>query len=125
MNEERKTALDTLYFVNDKDTDISLEIITGSVGQTSTIHAEINGVFDREANGQLTETVIGNNKTLKGKNLIVTCAITDTSRETNYTELIVRLKGGMFYKEYPLYATVEEEGDTVVYVCVIRFFKPF
>ena len=35
MATKKRTAIDTLYFVNDSSLAISLEVITGSVGQTS------------------------------------------------------------------------------------------
>lgn len=124
--EDQRTALDTLYFVNGGNTPITLEIITGGINQTSTIHVKVEGLFDKPGiKGHLNRTPIGTNQTLNGKNLLIACSIADTSRETNYTELIVRINGGLFYKEYVLYATVENEGDVVSYACIIRFFKPF
>jgi len=124
MNEER-TALDTLYFVNDSNKKVSLEVITGGFGQTSTFDAKIDGILDlQKINGSLSPTIITDNKSLKGKVLIISCTITDTSRDTNYTELRIRLNGGIMFIEYPLFANVENEGDTVNYRCVIRFFNP-
>ncbi len=122
--ENQKTSLDTLYFVNKTNKKISIEIITGGIGQTSTINASIDGIFDENANGYLPETIINSNKNLEGKTLIISCTITDTSREINYTELRIRLKGGLLYAEYPLFASVENEGDTISYRCIIRFYNP-
>ena len=122
--ENQKTSLDTLYIVNKTNKKISIEIITGGIGQTSTINASIDGIFDENANGYLPETIINSNKNLEGKTLIISCTITDTSREINYTELRIRLKGGLLYAEYPLFASVENEGDTISYRCIIRFYNP-
>lgn len=122
--ENQKTSLDTLYFVNKTNKKISIEIITGGIGQTSTINASIDGIFDENANGYLPETIINSNKNLEGKTLIISCTISDTSREINYTELRIRLKGGLLYAEYPLFASVENEGDTISYRCIIRFYNP-
>lgn len=124
MNKER-TALDTLYFVNDSNKKVSLEVITGGLGQTSTFDAKIDGILDlQKINGNLPPTIITDNKSLRGKVLILSCTITDTSKDTNYTELRIRLNGGIMFLEYPLFANVEKEGDTVNYRCVIRFFNP-
>lgn len=119
-------ALDTLYLVSDTDQTVSLEVITGGIDQTSTINVEIidSQIVAKGIQGNLPQTTIGSNKDLQGKILSVTCTITDTSRDTNYTELRIRLNGGILFMEYPLFATVPEEGDTINYVCIIRFFKP-
>ena len=63
--ENQKTSLDTLYFVNKTNKKISIEIITGGIGQTSTINASIDGIFDENANGYLPETIINSNKNLE------------------------------------------------------------
>lgn len=120
-----QTALDTLYLVDKTNQKISLEIITGGVEQTSTITAELNNqrIVDG-VNGYLPEAIIGNNKELSGKTLIIACTIADTSRNTNYTELIIRIKGGISFREYTLFKNVEEEGDSVDYVCLIQFYNP-
>jgi hypothetical protein len=119
-------ALDTLYLVNNTDQTIALEIITGGIDQTSTINVEIidDQIIAKGIIGNLPQTNIGSNKGLQGKILSVTCTISDTSRDTNYTELRIRLNGGILFMEYPLFATVADEGDSVNYVCIVRFFKP-
>ncbi len=122
---EDRTSLDTLYLVNRTNQKVSLEIITGGIEQTSTINAEIDDIKVVDGvNGYLPETVLGKNKDLNGKILIVACTISDTSRNTNYTELILRLRGGMTFREYHLFATVENEGDSVSYICIIHFYNP-
>lgn len=121
---KKRTSLDTLYFVNKSNKKISLEAFSGGIGQTSAIQIKIDGMIDEEFEGNLPETVLGQNKDLIDKDLILSCTITDTSKETNYTELIIRIRGGLLYAEYPLYATVDNEGDVVSYRCVIRFFNP-
>jgi hypothetical protein len=123
---KQKTALDTLYFVdNSEDKDVTLEIITGGINQTSTIDAEIDNIIIIDsAHGYVPPKIIGKNKNLIGKILIISCTITDTSRDTNFTELRIRLNGGIIFIEYPLFAEVENEGDSINYRCVIRFFNP-
>ncbi|WKL47509.1 hypothetical protein Q1W71_21440 [Flavobacterium pectinovorum] len=122
---EQKTILHNYYFVNSKNTPVTLEVITGSVGQTSAIDAKIEGVLNIEnANGGISETTIGENKSLQGRTLIISCTITDTSRDTNYTELRVRLRGGVNFAENQLFFTVENEGESVNYQCIIHLVKP-
>lgn len=122
---DQRTALDTLYFVDGSEKDVVLEIITGGVNQTSTMSIFIDDTAVAEnQHGGLQPTVIGTNRTLAGKILTVACNIADTSRDTNFTELRVRLNGGILFMEHPLFATVETEGDSVDYLCIVRFFKP-
>lgn len=125
MAVKKKTALDTLYFVNDTNKNITLEAITGDIGQTSRMTIGLdNEEIAKNHDGSFPETVLGSNKDLKGKVLTIVCTIADTSRNTNFTELRLRLKGGIIFQEYPLFAEVENEGDSVKYTCLITFFKP-
>lgn len=119
-----KTTLDTLYLVNNTYRRISLEILTGGVGQTSAIQVFIEGILDEKANGKISLSKFANNKELEGKKLVIVCNITDTSRDHNFTEMIVRLEGGRTTDEYPLRKIVENEGETAEYKCVIEFFNP-
>lgn len=125
MATKKKTALDTLYFVNSSNKNVTLEAITGGVGQKSRMTVTLEGQdVVRNFDGSLPETIIGSNKDLQEKALTVVCTIADMSRDTNFTELRLRLKGGIMFQEYPLFAEVENEGDSVKYVCLITFFKP-
>lgn len=125
MATKKKTALDTLYFVNGSNKNITLEAITGDVGQTSRMSIDLEGKeIVKNHNGSFPETVLGSNKELLGQTLTIVCTIADTSRNTNFTELRLRLKGGIIFQEYPLFAEVENEGDSVKYICIITFFKP-
>ncbi len=122
---EKKTVLDSLYFVNKSNRRVALEIITGGPGQTSSISVKIDDLIDiGDIHGNLPETIIGDNKTLNGKYLIIACSISDTSREINHTEMRIRLTGGIIFMEYPLFAKVDNEGDTVDYLCIIEFYNP-
>ena len=125
MATKKRTAIDTLYFVNATNRKVTLEVITGSIGQTSKMTITLDdeeiaknhvGIFD--------ETVIGSNSELEGKVLTVVCTIADTSRETNLTEMRIRLNGGILFMEFPLFAIVENEGDSANYTCIFTFFKP-
>lgn len=125
MATKKVAALDTLYFVNSSNRNVTLEAITGGVGQTSKMTVDIDGEEKAKNHpGNLPETVLGSNKDLQAKTLTVVCVITDTSNDTNYTELRLKLNGGIMFQEFPLFAEVENNGDSVKYVCVITFFKP-
>lgn len=125
MATKKRTALDTLYFVNGTKRNITLEVITGSVGQTSKMSIELEDeVIVKNHPGILPLTVIGTNANLEDKVLTIVCTIADTSRDTNLTEMRIRLNGGIMFMEFPLFATVEEEGDSANYTCFITFFKP-
>lgn len=67
---------------------------------------------------------IGNNSELNGKKLKIVATISDTSRKTNLTFLNIKINGGVLTRNYPLYKTVENEGDAADYYCNIEFYKP-
>lgn len=121
---EQKTDLNTNYAVKKTDHPVSIRVMTGGINQTSVISAEVGNLLNiPEAYGSIPETIIGSNKELKGKRLLLTCIIADTSRDTNYTELKITLKGGSNPKasDFHLFTSVENEGDSVKYTCIISF----
>jgi hypothetical protein len=125
MATKKRTALDTLYFVNDSTKSVTLEIITGGEGQTSKMTIDVdNDIVVKNHPGIFALKAIGTNKSLQGKVLTIVCTIADTSRDTDFTEMRIRLNGGIIFMEFPLFAVVENEGDSVNYTCLITFFKP-
>jgi hypothetical protein len=118
-------ALDTLYIVDGSDNAVSLEIKVGAEEQTSdmTIHLDNTVVAENHA-GDLPATVLGTNKSINGKKLRIVATITDTSRKTNFTSLSLRLTGGMSTDNFSLSKTVDEEGASADYLCLIEFFRP-
>lgn len=117
-----KTTLDTLYLITDSNKMITIEIIVGDEGQTSTL----NMYLDTEEivsnhPGNLLKTPIGENKLLHKKNLRIQATIADTSKKTNVTSLNLKISGGLKIKSYPLYKKVDEEGDSADYYCNIEF----
>lgn len=120
-----KTTLDTLYIVNDSANKVSLDITVGTEGQTSLLNLKLNKKSMVENHkGNLNKYQIGQNNELVGKVLKITAVITDTSRITNLTFLNIKISGGVLPRNYPLYKTVANEGDTAEYNCHIEFFKP-
>jgi hypothetical protein len=119
------TTLDTLYIVDGSDNAVSLEIKVGAEEQTGdmTIHLGNTVVAENHA-GDLPAIVLGTNKSIHGKKLRIVATVTDTSRKTNFTSLSLRLTGGMDANSFSLSKTVDEEGASADYLCLIEFFRP-
>ncbi len=119
-----KTNLNTLYLINDSTKKVNLEINVGDEGQTSLLTVRLDRKIIKENHeGNLTNIEIGKNSDLNGKVLKITATITDTSRKTNVTFLNIKMSGGVLARSYPLYKTVENEGDSANYYAVIEFYK--
>lgn len=129
---EEKQSLNTIYVVNGTGQSIRLQIIIGAIGQTATTSITIGDTIGgtittivENFTGGVFDDVIGTNIGLDGKTLSIVSTITDTSVDTNLTELHITLKGGPRVKKYPLLSkTVEAQGNSASYICVIDFFKP-
>jgi hypothetical protein len=121
---EEKTSLDTVYLVNGTDTAVTLEIILGAPGQTGTTDIILDKVnIITAANGSLPEFALGTNRKLNASIMQITTVISDTAKDTNYLESVIRLRGGLRFSEYALFKTVEKEGGFAIYLELI-FFKP-
>lgn len=120
-----KTTLDTLYLIDDSNKIVSIEILVGDQGQTSilSMSLEKEDIISNHI-GNLPKTGIMQNKFLHGKNLKIQATITDTSKETNVTSLNLKLSGGFLSRNYPLYKTLDDEGESADYYCNIEFFNP-
>lgn len=120
-----KTTLDTLYLVDASDGMVTLEINIGDKGQTSDMTVMLGDtIIVKELAGDLLKTKLGKNKELNGKKLHIVASIADTSRESNLTSLTIHLKGGLSANDFPLSKTVDEEGESEDYLCLIEFFNP-
>ncbi|UGS22312.1 hypothetical protein [Flavobacterium cyclinae] len=120
-----KTNLNTLYLVNDSTKKVSLEITVGEEGQTALLTVRLGRkIILENHSGNLSNLEIGKSNELNGKVLKITATITDTSRKTNVTFLNIKMSGGVLARSYPLYKTVENEGDSANYYAVIEFYKP-
>ncbi len=119
-----KTSLDTAYLINGSDAAVTLEIILGAPGQTGTTDILLDGVnIITGEKGSLPEFALGTNKKLHGKTMRITTVISDTAKDTNYLESIIRIRGGIRFAEYILYKTVEKEGGSAIFTSNIEFFK--
>ena len=121
---EEKTTLDTAYLTNNSDAAITLEIILGAPGQTGVTDIILDKVHIITAEkGSLPEFALGTNKKLSGKTMMITTVVSDTSKETNYCESIIRIRGGIRFSEYTLFKKVPNEGDEAIFTSSIEFFK--
>jgi hypothetical protein len=119
------TTLDTLYILDGSDNTVTLEVNAGAQGQTSDMTIKLDGsIITENRAGDFPKTVLGTNKALNGKKLSIVATIADTSRETNFTSLMIHLKGGAIPNDFPLSKTVDNEGESADYLCLIEFFQP-
>lgn len=119
------TTLDTLYLVDQSDLEVTLSFSIGGANQTSLMTIKMDDeVIVQNHSGDLTRTILGTNKNLHGKKLSIVATIADTSKDTNFTSLTIVLGGGIIGVTFPLFKTVEKEGQSVNYLCLIEFFSP-
>lgn len=122
---EESTTLDTLYIIDGSINEVTLEITVQGEGQTSDMTVKLESeVIAKEHAGDLPKKGLGTNKSLNGKKLHIVATIADTSRQTNFTGIKILLNGGVAPVELPLFKTVDEEGQSADYLCLIEFFKP-
>jgi hypothetical protein len=121
---DEKTTLDTAYLVNGSDAAVTLEIILGAPGQTGTTDILLDNVnIITGEKGSLREFALGTNKKLNGRTMQITTVASDTAKDTNYLESIIRIRGGIRFSEYVLYKTVEKQGGSAIFTSRIEFFK--
>ena len=122
---EERQSLNTIYVVDETGQSIRLQIIIGAIGQTATTSIVIgDNIIEGNFTGGAFDRIIGTNSGLDGKTLSIVSTITDTSVDTNLTELHITIKGGPQVKKYPLLSkTVQAQGNSASYICVIEFFK--
>lgn len=120
-----QTTLSTTYVVNSTQNFVRISLIIGGAEQTgeSTIRLEDSEMLT-DYKGDLYDFVIDRNQDLGGKTLYVISTISDTNNDpsNNHTELTVRLKGGVIFREYPLSKVVAENGYAT-YICEINFYN--
>jgi hypothetical protein len=122
---QEKTTLDTVYIVDDSNNNVTLEVNIGDAGQTSNMTILLgNQPLVQNIRGDFAETPIGTNSSLNGKKLSIVANVADTSQTTNLTSLTIHLKGGAENHDIPLFKTVDEEGGSEDYLCLIEFFNP-
>ena len=65
--------------------------------------------------GEVADVVLGRGEELHGTRLMIKSVVTDTNDKTNNTSLTYLLNGGIAPLQSVVSATVEAEGDSVVY----------
>jgi hypothetical protein len=124
--EKENTTLDTVYAVDGSKKDVTLEINVGDKGETGLMTVLLDkDTLEHNLPGDFTKRSIGSNIDLNNKKLKIVANVADTSQQTNLTSLTIRLKGGLEDAVFPLMKIVDEEGNAVDYLCLIRFFNPF
>jgi len=122
-NNEDHTSLVTTYVVNKTSQYVTLTLIVGGPGQTATSLVVLDETELLLAHpGDIFDYQIGKNKDLGGRTLKIVTTVTDTAENHNHTELIIRLKGGVIFREYPLSKEVNDNGSAV-YNAEITFFS--
>lgn len=71
--------------------------------------------------GQVKNQGIGAAAKLIGRKLFVKSVVTDVNDKTNHTSITYKLSGGVAPASFGLSATVEEEGDSIVYRATFIF----
>lgn len=113
---EKEVNFKSEYEVSDGD--IYLTIVIGN-GQPGSSIVKINKIIIKD--GEIKNLKLGNGNELKGKTLSVTSYVDDYQVNTNDTCIQYLLTGGKEPKKYYLDATVDVDGDRVVYNTDIKF----
>lgn len=96
------------------DQDISLSIIIGD--------AQIGGSYvqlgdTKKGEGQISALSLGTGAEVTGKTLEMKSVVTDVNDSTNHTSITYRIAA----QELTQTATVDQQGDSVIYRATIRF----
>ncbi|MEO7766902.1 MAG: hypothetical protein ABIS01_05725 [Ferruginibacter sp.] len=119
------TTLDTIYIIDSTNNNVTLAVSIGDQAQTSDMTIRLDEeIIVKEHPGDFPEKILGTNQQLKGKKLSIVATIADTSQTSNLTSLTIRIKGGFFPGEFPLAKTVDTNGASADYLCLIEFFNP-
>jgi len=106
----KRVSIDTTYRVAQGTVRLSITIGDAQIGG-SVVH-----LGDRElAIGDISNLTIGTGSALKGQTLSIKSVVTDTNDATNRTSVSYRLTGGKTDQSFSQTATVDEDGDSVVY----------
>jgi hypothetical protein len=124
LKNDSNASLDTVYLVDGSDKDVILEIVIGAAGQASSSSVMLDSMtIYKNFPGTYSERPLGSNKFLQGKTLKIVAVITDIAKDTNITEMNLRLRGGLGLRQYALTKKVNEEGAVLPYIALIEFFK--
>jgi len=110
-------SLETDYHVGSKDVTISIVIGDAQLG------ASVLKIDSKEIKrgDKIQNFNVGNGPKLKGKTLSIKTVVTDVNDKTNHTSVTYKLKGGAKDNDFYLDATVDNEGDSVIYRAKFNF----
>lgn len=114
-------AIKSVKFGTDYDVgagDVTLSVIIGNK-QFGTSAVSLQG--QTIVTGDVNNLLIPANGGLTGKDLFIKSVVTDVNDMSNITSIRYMLAGGVTPKQFDLSATVEQEGDSVVYRTTIHF----
>ncbi len=110
--------LDASYTVRNSQP-VKLTVVIGDA-QLGTSLVRI-GTRQPLAVGQIKGLSLGKGSTLRGRTLFIKSVVTDVNDKTNHTSITYRLSGGVAPTSLGLEATVETEGDSIVYRATVHF----
>jgi len=103
-------TLITDYEVSDKANRLSVVVGDAQIG------ASVVKLGQKTlASGPIDNLALGNGAGLRGKTLFVKSVVTDVNDATNHTSLTHRFHRGTEVRDFVSMATVDEEGDSVIY----------
>lgn len=70
--------------------------------------------------GEINAVAVGAGPQIRGKTLSVKSVVTDVNDATNHTSITYRLSGGAADQAFSQSATVDAEGDSVIYKATIH-----
>lgn len=91
---------------------VSLTILIGDAQIGSSI-VKLNSV--EKGRGDIDALPLGSGPSIKGKPLTTKSVVTDVNDMTNKTIVTYQLSGGKRDQEFTSSATVDEEGDSIIY----------
>ena len=77
----------------------------------------------RNYSGTYSERPLGSNRSLHGKILKIVAVVADNARDTSFTQMNLRLRGGLGQRQYSLTKRTNDDGDSEPYVALIEFYK--
>lgn len=118
---EGNFTLDQPYLISSKNDPITVEVIIGGQGMSSTTNIRINKrEIKIDGQGSIPETLVGNGNDLNGKLLFITTVITNSLGEVNQATSTIKLRGGLAPTDFKLSAPVKK-GNNVIFTSIIEF----
>ena len=115
-------TLNRKYKLKNNGSDIKVDVLSGSAGQSPDITVKLNSKkLAEHENVSIKDLLIDVDENLKDKVLKIVGNIVDTSNNSNQIEITLKIRGGIeeFSKKFTV--TVDEEGEQVDIAFVIRF----